>query len=76
LKSSTFVNDGNPHSFAFVDSPTGAVTEAEDLASSVMTARGYPVSDFDQRAADISVDHPRAVPTSSGDQDQDALYFR
>jgi hypothetical protein len=45
----------------FVDSPKGAVTEAEDLVSSVMKARGYPVSDFDQRAADISVDHPRVV---------------
>ena len=45
----------------FVDSPRGAVTEADDLVSSVMRARGYPVSDFDQRAADISVDHPRVV---------------
>jgi hypothetical protein len=42
----------------FVDSPKGAVTEADDLVSSLMKARGYPVSDFDQRAADISVDHP------------------
>jgi hypothetical protein len=45
----------------FVDSPKGAVTEADDLVSSVMKARGYPMSDFDQRAADISVDHPRVV---------------
>ena len=45
----------------FVDSPKGAVTEADDLVSSVMKARGYPVSDFDQRAADVSVDHPRVV---------------
>jgi hypothetical protein len=45
----------------FVDSPKGAVSEADDLVSSVMQARGYPVSDFDQRAADISVDHPRVV---------------
>ncbi|MGA2857944.1 MAG: hypothetical protein ABSE40_13825 [Candidatus Sulfotelmatobacter sp.] len=45
----------------FVDSPKGAVAEADDLVSSVMKARGYPVSDFDQRAADISVDHPRVV---------------
>jgi hypothetical protein len=45
----------------FVDSPKGAVAEADDLVSSVMKARGYPVSDFDQRAADISVDHPRMV---------------
>jgi hypothetical protein len=45
----------------FVDSPKGAVAEADDLVSSVMKVRGYPVSDFDQRAADISVDHPRLV---------------
>jgi hypothetical protein len=45
----------------FVDSPKGAVAEADDLVSSVMKARGYPVSDFDQRAADISVDHPSVV---------------
>jgi hypothetical protein len=45
----------------FVDSPKGAVAEADDLLSSVMKARGYPVSDFDQRAADMSVDHPRMV---------------
>jgi len=45
----------------FVDSPKGAVTEADDLISSVMKTRGYPVSDFDQLAADISVDHPRVV---------------
>jgi hypothetical protein len=45
----------------FVDSPKGAVAEADDLVSSVMKARGYPISDFDQRAADISVDHPRVV---------------
>jgi hypothetical protein len=45
----------------FVDSPKGAVTEADDLVSSLMRTRGYPVSDFDQRAADISVDHPRVV---------------
>src|ERR1700689_2563160 len=45
----------------FVDSPKGAVAEADDLVSSVMKARGYPVSDFEQRAADISVDHPRMV---------------
>jgi hypothetical protein len=45
----------------FVDSPRGAVTEADDLVSSLMKTRGYPVSDFDQRAADISVDHPKVV---------------
>ena len=45
----------------FVDSPKGAVAEADDLVSSLMKTRGYPVSDFDQRADDISVDHPRVV---------------
>ncbi len=45
----------------FVDSPKGAVAEADDLLSSLMKTRGYPVSDFNQRAADISVDHPRVV---------------
>ncbi len=45
----------------FIDSPKGAVAEADDLVSSLMKTRGYPVSDFDQRAADISVDHPRVV---------------
>jgi hypothetical protein len=45
----------------FVDSPKGAVTEADDLVSFLMKTRGYPVSDFNQRAADISVDHPRVV---------------
>ncbi len=45
----------------FIDSPKGAVTEADDLVSSLMKTRGYPVSDFEQRAADISVDHPRVM---------------
>ena len=45
----------------FVDSPVGAVTEADQLLRDVMTMRGYPVSDFEQRAADISVDDPLVV---------------
>jgi hypothetical protein len=45
----------------FVDDPKGAVTEADALVSTLMQARGYPVADFDQRAADISVDHPGVV---------------
>src|SRR5271165_4528617 len=42
----------------FVDGPAGAVAEADQLLGDVMSTRGYPVSDFEQRAADISVDHP------------------
>jgi hypothetical protein len=45
----------------FVDDPKRAVTAADRLVGSVMQARGYPVSDFEQRAADISVDHPVVV---------------
>jgi hypothetical protein len=42
----------------FVDGPGSAVTDADHLLGDVMSSRGYPVSDFEQRAADISVDHP------------------
>jgi hypothetical protein len=42
----------------FVDGPGDAVTEADQLLTEVMLTRGYPVSSFDQRAADISVDYP------------------
>jgi hypothetical protein len=45
----------------FVDDPKAAVTEADALVSTFMQARGYPVADFNQLAADISVDHPRVV---------------
>ena len=45
----------------FVDSPKGAVSEADDLLVLLMQTRGYPMSDFEQRAADISVDHPIVV---------------
>jgi hypothetical protein len=45
----------------FVDDPRGAVTEADRLVGEVMTARGYPVGDFEQRVADISVDHADVV---------------
>ena len=45
----------------FVDDPARAVAFADALLGDVMKARGYPVSDFDQRAGDISVDHPVVV---------------
>jgi hypothetical protein len=46
---------------AFVDSPSAALDDADRLLTDVMRERGYPVDDFDQRAADISVDHPEVV---------------
>jgi hypothetical protein len=45
----------------FVDDPQGAVHDGDMLIQSVMRDRGYPVDDFEQRAADISVDHPNVV---------------
>lgn len=45
----------------FVDGPAGAVTEADQLLTDVMSTRGYPTSGFEQRAADISVDHPQVL---------------
>jgi hypothetical protein len=46
---------------AFVDSPSRAVGDADRLVTLVMRERGYPIDDFDQRASDISVDHPDMV---------------
>jgi hypothetical protein len=45
----------------FVDDPMASVDEADTLVGQLMAARGYPVSDFEQRAADISVNHPGVV---------------
>jgi len=45
----------------FVDDPRGAVAAADSLIQSVMAERCYPVEDFEQRAAYVSVDHPRVV---------------
>ncbi len=46
----------------FVDEPVAAVGEAHKLVQQVMRERGYPVDeDFEQRAADISVEHPNVV---------------
>jgi len=42
----------------FVDDPVAAVTHADVLVQEVMSQRGYPVADFEQRVADVSVDHP------------------
>ena len=45
----------------FVDNPKGVVVEADLLVRELMQKRGYPMSDFEHRAADISVDHPAVV---------------
>ncbi|MGE5645986.1 MAG: hypothetical protein ACM336_09370 [Acidobacteriota bacterium] len=45
----------------FVDDPGGAIEQADQLVAEVMRERGYPVGDFERRAADVSVDHPHLV---------------
>jgi hypothetical protein len=45
----------------FVDDPKGAVSNADTLVDQALRARGYPMGDFEQRAADISVEHPQVV---------------
>jgi hypothetical protein len=45
----------------FVDDPAAAVASADRLIQNVMHERGYPIEDFDRRAADLSVDHPTVV---------------
>src|SRR6185295_7111440 len=45
----------------FVDDPQTSVRDADRLVGNVMTARGYPMATWDQRASDVSVDHPQVV---------------
>ena len=57
----TFAREWRTTQAKFVDEPAGAVREAEQLVVRLMQAMGYPMGDFEQRAADISVEHPRVV---------------
>jgi hypothetical protein len=50
----------------FVDEPLASVQKADRLIREVMKAKGYPVDDFEQRAADISVDYPDLVTDYRG----------
>jgi hypothetical protein len=53
-----FAREWEQEQARFVDQPALAVTNADRLVKEVMKVRGYPVTDFDQRVADVSVDHP------------------
>jgi hypothetical protein len=57
----TFLNEWRTVQSRFVDDPAAAVGDADGLVDRLIQARGYPTSDFDQQAADISVEHPHAV---------------
>lgn len=45
----------------FVDNPKGVLVDADRLVRELMLKRGYPMGDFERRAADVSVDHPAVV---------------
>jgi hypothetical protein len=66
---SEFARRWNDVQAQFVDNPKGAVTNADNLVSQVMQARGYPMSDFEQSASDISVDYPEVVENYRGAHD-------
>lgn len=53
-----FANDWERAQAEFVDDPEASVIHADALVQEVMRVRGYPVADFEQRVADVSVDHP------------------
>jgi hypothetical protein len=53
-----FARDWRVTQAKFVEEPLLALQEADREIKEVMAARGYPVQDFEQRAADISVDYP------------------
>jgi hypothetical protein len=56
-----FTSDWQATQAQFVDEPLVAIQRADQLLHDVMTAKGYPVEDFDQGVADISVDYPDLV---------------
>lgn len=56
-----YVNEWAAVQRRFVDDPAMAVMEADSLVTALMATRGYPMTDFEQRAADISVNYPRVV---------------
>ena len=45
----------------FVDDPAGTIQDADRLVNNTMTLRGYPMTEFENRAEDLSVDHPHVV---------------
>lgn len=60
-QSASFIEAWQKVQAQFVDDPKGAVAHGDVLLGEVMEARGYPVTDFEQRSADLSVDHPTVV---------------
>ena len=61
-----FTNDWQITQAEFVDEPLAAMQKSDRLIREVMKAKGYPVEDFEQRVADISVDYPELVADYRG----------
>src|SRR5262245_14947651 len=61
VQAGTFSQQWRSIQATFVDDPKRAVMDANQLVKEIMQARGYPVGDFERRAADISVDYPNVV---------------
>jgi hypothetical protein len=58
---SRFHRDWTSLQARFVDEPKGSLAGADALVRELMHKRGYPMGDFETRAADISVHHPEVV---------------
>jgi len=56
-----FLADWDTVQSRFLDHPKGALTEADELVTALLQARGYPVSTFEQGAEVVSVDHPHMI---------------
>ena len=56
-----FRNDWSLIEKRFLERPTTAVVEADELVAEMMRVRGYPMGDFEKHAAQLSVTHPRVV---------------
>jgi hypothetical protein len=56
-----YLSDWRELQARFVDEPSQSLLGADRLLNDVMRERGYPTDEFDQRAADVSVDHPHLV---------------
>ena len=61
-----FTHDWQLTQAEFVDEPLAALQKSDRLIREVMKTKGYPVEDFEQRVADISVDYPDLVADYRG----------
>jgi hypothetical protein len=58
---SRFREDWNRIEMRFLERPTTAVVEADELVADIMRTQGYPMGDFEKYAASLSVKHPRVI---------------